>query len=277
MDDTIQLPEQLTNSYHIKQHLVSTPDGTHLVFAETRGAYITLKAIRCDGSEERVLFPDRKDYIQQHPAWSRDGKRLAFTVSDGYRNGRIGIMVCDSNGMEFTNFRPLAMGGQDSNPTFSRDGGQVAFISGSLRLTVADADGKARRIIGPVDGIQAQPNWSPDGEWIAFTSSHEDGYAIYTIHPDGSGLTRRTHGPTLDYRPVYAPDGRWLAFSSNRGGNWDLYLMRPDGSEVRRLTSDPAKDDHAAWTADSRRIAFVSTRHGGYDIYRLTLFDEPAP
>lgn len=267
------LPERLTSSYHIKQHLCFTPDGSYLVFAETRAAYITLRAVKADGSDEQVLFKDRKDYIQQHPAWTRDGKRLAFTISDGHRTGRIGIFVCYAAGMNFSNFRPLLMGGQDSYATFSPDGKELAFITGNMRLTVADAEGKERRHLGPQEGIQGQPNWSPDGQWIVFSSSHEGNYQLYTIHPDGSGLTRLTYHKAMDYRPVYSPDGKWLAFSSNREGNWDIYLMRPDGAGLRQVTSDPGKDDHAAWTADSRALAYVSTCDGGYDIYRIPLLD----
>src|SRR5437867_520221 len=106
MVEAAATPVRLTHSYTTKQHLRFTPDGKHLVFARTLGAYIALVHIRAEGSEERVLFEERKDYIQEHPAWSADGKQLAFTTSDGYRTGRIGIFLCDAEGLSFSNFRP---------------------------------------------------------------------------------------------------------------------------------------------------------------------------
>jgi TolB protein len=264
-------PERLTRSLHTKQHLRFTPDGQHLVFSRTLGVNIRLTVIRSNGSEERDLFDGRKDFIQEHPAWSPDGKQLAFTISDGYRTGRIGIFLCTVQGLTFTEFRPFLVGGQYSYPAWSPNGRHLALISSNMRLMVADLNGKSQRLIGPQEGIQGQPSWSPDGRWIAFSSSHQDNYEVYAIHPDGSGLRRITRCPAMNYRPVYSPDGQWLAFTSNRGGNWDLYVMRPDGTGPHQVTSHAGKDDHAAWSPDSRELAFVSTRDGGYDIYRVRL------
>src|SRR5688572_9733590 len=106
---------RLTSSLHHKQHLRFTPDGRHLVYARTIGPRITLMSAPRGGGAERVLFPDRRDdFMQQHPAWSPDARRLAFTINDGLRSLRIGIFQCDADGLTFTNFRPLLMGGQDS-------------------------------------------------------------------------------------------------------------------------------------------------------------------
>jgi TolB protein len=271
MPEQLQSPVRLTTSYQVKQHLRFTPDGTHLVFAETRGAYITLQVVKVDGTGQRPLFEGRTDFIQQHPAWSPDGKQLAFTVSDGQRTGRIGISLCDCAGLTFSNFRPLLMGGQFSYPTWSAQVKQLALITNNLHLMVADLDGKKRGLIGPPEGIQAQPNWSPDGKQIAFSSSHLGHFDIYTIRPDGSGLTRLTKDAGMNYRPVYSPDGKWLAFSSNREGSANIHRMRPDGSALQNLTRQPALNDHAAWSPDSREMAFISTRDGGQEIYRLRL------
>ncbi len=274
MTEALATPRRLTRSSTTKQHLRFTPDGKHLVFTRTVGAYLTLMQIRAEGSEERLLFEGRKDYIQEHPAWSADGKQFAFTVSDGYRTGRIGIFLSDAEGLSFSNFRPFLLGGQYSYPSWSPDGKHLALISNNMRLLVADIADAKRRLLGPVEGVQGQPCWSPDGQRIAFSSSHQGNYEIYTIHPDGSGLTRLTNHPAMNYRPVYSPDGKWLAFTSNRGGNWDIYVMRPDGRELRNVTNHPARDDHAAWNSEARELAFISTRDGGLDVYRVPLLQE---
>lgn len=265
---TLPAPMLVKRSEAVKQHLRCTPDGTHLVYAQTRGPIIQLRAIKTDGSDEQPLFKDRTDFIQQHPSWSPDGKRLAFTVSDGHRTGRIGVMLCDAAGMSFSNFRPLLMGGQDSFLSWSPDGKHAAFISSNMRLTVASADGGNRRILGPSEGIQGQPCFAPDGRCIAFSSSHPGNTEIFTIRPDGAGLTRLTRLPAMSYRPVYSPDGQWISFTSNRDGDWNIFIMRPDGTEMRNLTQSRGKDDHSAWSPDSRELCFISTREGSYDIYR---------
>src|SRR5206468_400508 len=135
------VPVRLTHSYHQKQHVRFTPDGQHLVWAQTIGARITLMRVAAAGGTEQPLLEGRDDYIQQHPAWSANGKQLAFTVSDGHRTGRIGIMVCAAEGLKFSNYRPVLFGGQFSYPSWSPDGKQLALIAGNQRLMVAGADG----------------------------------------------------------------------------------------------------------------------------------------
>lgn len=261
-------PQRVTSTLHHKQHLRFSPDGSRLLYARTIGPRINLVAVAGDGAEQ-PLFPDRQDYIQQHPAWSPDGTRFAFTANDGYRNLRIGVLVCDADGMALSNVRPWLMGGQDSHATWSPDGARVAFIAGNQRLMIANADGSDRKLLGPPEGISGQPNWSPQGDRIAFSSSHENGFEVYSIQPDGGGLTRLTDHARVNYRPVYSPDGDWLAFTSARDGDYEVYVMRPDGGEMRNVTVHPGLDDHAAWSPDGRELAFVSTRDGGYDVYRL--------
>src|SRR5205823_2401463 len=126
-------------------------------------------------------------------------------VNDGHRNLRIGVLLADAAATAITNFRPWLMSGQDSYATWSPDGRQVAFIAGNQRLMIAQADGTGRKLLGPPEGITGQPHWSPLGDRIAFSSSHEGSFEIYTIKPDGSGLTRLTDNTCADYRPVFSP------------------------------------------------------------------------
>ncbi len=263
-------PQRLTSSFHHKQHLRFAPEGGTLVYARTIGPRLTLMKVPADGGAEQPLLPERtQDYIQQHPVWSPDRRRFAFTVNDGHRNLRIGVLLGEVAGERIINFRPWLMTGQDSFASWCPDGRQVAFIAGNQRLMTASADGTGRKLIGPAEGISGQPHWSPAGDRIAFSSSHEGNFEIYTIKPDGTALTRLTHDSRADYRPVYSPDGRWLAFTSARQGHNRIYLMRCDGTGLRCLTPHDALYDHAAWSPDGRRLAFVSTRDGGYDVYTI--------
>jgi TolB protein len=265
----IATPQRLTNSFHHKQHLRYAPDGSHLAYARTIGARITLMKVPDQGGEEQRLLPDRDDYIQQHPVWSPDRKRFAFTVNDGYRNLRIGILLGDVSSSGIGNFRPWLMGGHDSHASWSPDGRQVAFIAGGQHLMIANADGSGRRRLGPPLGISQHPHWSPVADRIAFSSSHEGTFAIYTVRPDGTETSRLTRSPRADYHPVFSPDGQRLAFTSARAGQSRIYVVHMDGTHLRCLTPHDAAHDHAAWNGDGRELAFISTRDGGYDVYRM--------
>lgn len=113
-----------------------------------------------------------------------------------------------------------------------------------------------------------QPDWSPDGTRIVFSSNRDDNREIYTMTMTGADLQRLTHDDALDDQPVWSPDGRAIAYSSNRGGSRDIFLMRADGSQQRNLSPHPAIDTRPHWLPDGR-LAFVSDRTGTFDIYIL--------
>jgi TolB protein len=105
------------------------------------------------------------------------------------------------------------------------------------------------------------PVWSPKGDLIAFTSKREDNYDLYTIKPDGTGLTRITTDPGNDAHSVWSPDGKWLAFSSGITGFKDesalhrvnpqpygeICVIRADGSDMRVLTDNIFEEATPAW------------------------------
>jgi hypothetical protein len=72
---------------------------------------------------------------------------------------------------------------------------------------------------------------------IAFASNRDGNWEIYSVNPDGSGLTNLTHHSATDLSPAWAPDGRSLVFRSDREG-WFDYVMKPDGSSPIFLCRD---------------------------------------
>lgn len=90
-----------------------------------------------------------------------------------------------------------------------------------------------------ITGDQGQDNWSvawSSQNIIAFASRPSDAsnYDLYTIQPDGSGLTRLTQTSWNEIDPDWSPDGNQLAFASDQAGNYDVYkasiVISPDCS-----------------------------------------------
>jgi hypothetical protein len=101
------------------------------------------------------------------------------------------------------------------------------------------------------------PDWSPDGRTIVFESTLGGKFAIYTVRPDGTGLTRLTADTSNSEQPRWSPDGRRIVFSSDRAGHGDLYLMNADGSGVTRLTDMGGGGYYqASFSPDGNWIAF---------------------
>lgn len=289
---------RLTKTHFSKFFLRYSPSGSHIAYsrhyANRRAAnqiLVGLHLVKADGSDDRRLLAefDREVQIQEHPSWSPDGKRLVISGGgNDTGNSSKDTLVCDIDSeFKATGLRKLIPSQGVSigeEPCFSPDGKRLVAVSTTERLFVVDADGKNLAQILQVDGSYChQPDWSPDGDWIAFATDRDGNIEIYKVRPDGTELTRLTRAPGVDAHPRWSPDGRWLSFTSNRSGNYDIWLMRADGSDERNLTRHSATDDHAAWSPDGKSIAFVSMRDGGFDIYRtpvpteLAVADKPAP
>ena len=147
-----------------------------------------------------------------------------------------------------------------------------------------------------VQGVSAsRATGPPSNGKIAFMSTRDGNPEIYTVNPDGSGLTRLTHSDTGDITPAWSPDGKRIAFGCGigpetgdgyrTGGPSDLCVMAADGSGLVRLTDDPAPDGDPTWSPDGSRIAFwrnwdiYTMKPDGTDLRRLTrnaLASEPA-
>jgi Tol biopolymer transport system component len=108
----------------------------------------------------------------------------------------------------------------------------------------------------------------PAAARIVFASNRDGDNEIYSMDPDGSGVTQLTTNTSDDIEPVLSRDGTKIAFATNRDGNYNIYTMNADGTGVKQLTKDD--EDHMAirdqvshplsWVAESRRRVAWSAR-----------------
>ncbi|MDA0832509.1 MAG: hypothetical protein O2955_20570 [Planctomycetota bacterium] len=283
-DEAVPQPTRLTKSYFSKFFLRFSPDGSHIAYsthyANRRASnqiLVGMRLMKADGTDDKRILTeyDSRVQMQEHPCWSPDGKHLLISGGgNDTGNSSKDVHIADVDEMfDISNLRKVVPGDGvtlGEEPCYSPDGEHILVSTPSEQLFIFDADGKNQSKLVQVDGLYChQPDWSPDGEWIAFASDRDGNIEIYKVRWDGTELTRLTEAEGIDARPRWSPDGEWILFTSNRSGNMDLHVMRHDGSLVQNLTNHPALDDQADWHPNGESIAFVSMRDGGYDVYSI--------
>ena len=113
------------------------------------------------------------------------------------------------------------------------------------------------------------PSFSPDGNYVAFVSTAEDGNAdIYVKLVDGGTPTRLTRNPALDISPVWSPDGRYIVFKRVSGTEGTILEIPVIGGPERKLFStNEAKfatlSGRIDWSADGSYIAYTDREAPG--------------
>ena len=113
------------------------------------------------------------------------------------------------------------------------------------------------------DADDGAPAWSPDGNYIAFTSDRAGtgNRAIYRMDLRTREVIPLTDGEYDDRWPAWSPQGDLIAFMRNHGGQREIYVMNAqDGSEQLRLTNWDWRDEFPAWSPDGEWIVFSSER-----------------
>jgi Tol biopolymer transport system component len=175
-----------------------SPDGKHLVFAADKSEAIpapfplpytfreesVITVVDATGRNQTTIVRDTT--WDSEPAWSPDGKRIAFLSS-----GTIWVMNPDGRGR-----LPLTSEGASSGPVWSPDARRIAFVSThdqKSQIFVMNADGSGQLQV-TVSGEGNWPSWSPDGRRIVYASKRGDLWQLYSVNPDGTGDTQLTEG-----------------------------------------------------------------------------------
>jgi len=117
------------------------------------------------------------------------------------------------------------------------------------------------------------PDWSPDGEWIAFVSFQLGNYDIWVMRGDGSGQAARITLPAWDDYPAWSPDGSQIAIASTGitedVPNSEIFVGGSTGG-MRQVTFNTERDEWPSWAPDGQWLACSSDRDGDMDIYLFT-------
>jgi TolB protein len=243
-----------------------------IAFVSDRDGNREIYLINADGTGlTNLTNHPAEDYS---PAWSPDGRQLAF-VSD--RSGTAQIYVMDADGNDIRQLTNLEQNAR--RPVWSPDGSKIAFATElpfrENNIYWIASDGTELTQVFSGEGYGGRISWSADGRQLIFDHHSAEGFDLFLVNLDGSGLHTfasdvtaggPTHGkPSWEFAPAWSPDGRLIAFNSNRlEGRLDVYIANLDGSDLRNLTPHVNYAFGPVWSPDSRRLAFMSAGEGIY-------------
>jgi Tol biopolymer transport system component len=197
-----------------------SPDGKHIAVGirDTREFNIWIYDLEGSTSIRRLTFGGRN----QVPAWTPDGKRIVFR-SDRDGEG-LYWQAADGNGVA----ERLSTAEKDTYQFplgWTPDGKTLAFYvsspngGGSVWTLNLDVDRKPKPLVvsSAVLSNIRRISFSPDGQWIAYSSNEESNFSVYVqpYPPTGAKYKISTKGGGDS--PLWSHDGKQLVFSSGTG------------------------------------------------------------
>jgi len=198
-----------------------------------------------------------------------------------FASSRSGVPQIYIVNLDLTGLTPLTnMDEGACQPTWSPDGSQIVFISPCLSrgeffdntynnssLYIMNADGSGQKPLTVIPGSDYDPDWSPDGKRIAFTSLRDGKKDIYVLTLESGAIVRLTTvaGDVQENsQPAWSPFGNLIAYTVKRVGAYQVWAMSDTGQGNTQIARSGQEfwDFLPVWAPDGETILFSQRNVG---------------
>ena len=207
--------------------------------------------------------------ISLTPAWSSDGKWLAYT---SYEKGKADLYI---KHLTEKLGAVIAKNGINITPAWIPGKFVLAAtlsFSGDQEIYLLTGTGKISKRLTYNWGIDLSPTWSPDSKQMAFVSKRSGTPQIYIKNIDSGVVKRLTFQGNYNTQPTWSPKGDILAYSAMEEGRSNIFVIGVDGEGPVQLTHNEGDNESPSWSPDGNLVVFSSTREGPSKVYVLTAY-----
>ena len=242
-----------------------SPDGHRLAFLTCDGPSIGgtschINVVAVDAGFVPVGAPRQVPHVPQRSimglAWSGDGKSLIFGAADLSFQYLWRVEVDGNRPPE----RIEIAGVNAVFPSVTAGGDRLVFARLVDNTDVYQFEvGKSARPVARSSVFDGNPQFSPNGQRIAFSSARvANAVEVWVAGADGSEPTQLTHGPgRWQGLPAWSPDGRFIAFDSQgNDGTWHIWTVNIQSGFQQQITTDHGDQNMPTWSHDGDWIYF---------------------
>ena len=252
-----------------------SPDGVWLAvslsqFGASESAAKYIHLVRADGTGTRDLRPPVAGGEVTGIAWLGRGEEILYSQGESVTTITLGGGVINAGASRV--YRQKVDSGEAQIVLWTPTLSTVVEVAGPGRL-VLDAvmarqnlqeydltkSGHASGVfISQGASLDRQPVYSPDGEWVAFSSNRSGNLDIWARSLRTGELRRLTDHPADDWDPAFSHDGRQLIWTSRRGGNFEIWMANADGTGARQVSHDGFDAENASPSPDGQWLVYNS-------------------
>ena len=239
---------------------------SRIVFVARVGEAKEIFVMDYDGADLKQIT--KNGTLNISPAWSPDGRRLAFV---SYRQGSPKLYIYDGQDGSLSDASPT---GSELciAPAWSPDGRSVAFTSskeGNAEIYILDLASRRSRQITFNRSSESAPDWSPSGREVAFTSDRSGKPQIYLMDAEGANVRKLTDTGDYSDSAAWSPTGDRLLYASRIEGRFEILTVDAATGRTWQLTRNTRNNENPRWSPDGRHIVFSSNRSGSYQLFTM--------